>query len=151
MLVVPAIDIPDASYAIDHQRCWMRDVQRAQPDQVIQPIRFRDQPVFIQQEGKGNRMLLQKLRWLEDSLPLLRRDEGQFRARLRNLVLDRLDPSHALYAVRSPGPPQKLRDQPPAPKKTRQGQDPVTVRCLQRKLRRSRSHLQGLGVIEHLW
>jgi hypothetical protein len=104
VLIVSAIDVADVAFAIDDQRRRVRDVQRIHPYQVIQPITFGNYSVLIQKKGKGYGMLFQKLGRFEEPIPLFRGNEGQFRARLRNLFLDRLDPSQALDAIRSPCP-----------------------------------------------
>lgn len=95
-------------------------------------------------------MLFQKLDRFEEPIPLFRGNEGQFRAHLRNLVLDRLDPSQALYAIRSPRPAQKFRDQHAPPQKAGKGQYSLAVCSFERKFRSPRPNLQGFGVIQHL-
>ena len=95
-------------------------------------------------------MFLQIFRRLEHPVPFFRRDKRQLGAACPNRFLDRLDPSHALNAVRSPRPPQEFQNQRPPPQESRKCQDAIPVRCLQRKLRRTHTHFQGFRVIEHL-
>jgi hypothetical protein len=118
VLVIAAVDVTNDSVTVDHQRGRVRDVQGIHPNQVIQPITFGNHSVLIEKKREAYRVLLQKLGRLKHPIPLFGGDVGQFRTRLRNLVLDRLDLSRALDAIRSPRPPQKLRDQNPTPQKT---------------------------------
>lgn len=150
MLIVAAIDVTNGSITVDHQRGRMRDIQGIHPNQVIQPITLGNHSVLVEKKRKTDRVLLQELGRLKHPIPLFGGDVGQFRTRLGDLVLDRLDPSRALDAIRSPRPPQKLGDQNPAPQKTRQSQHALAVGGFERKLRSPRPNLQGFGVVEHL-
>lgn len=95
-------------------------------------------------------MLLQKLSRLEHAVALFCRDEGEFCSGSRDLVLDRLDPSHALNAIGSPGPPQKFRDEYAAPKKSGKCQHSLTVGRLQRKFGSAGADFEIFSVIQHL-
>jgi hypothetical protein len=69
---------------------------------------------------------------------------------LRNLVLDRLDPSHALNAIRSPRPPQKLGNQHCTPQKPGQSQNAIPIGGLECKFRSPLPDLQSFCVVQHL-
>src|SRR5262249_12449318 len=99
------------------------------------PATLGNHSLLVQKERERDGMFLEELARLEKSIPLFRRNVGQLRARLRNFVFDRLDLSHALHAIWSPGTPQELRDQRAAAQKSGQSQYPLAVGCFQGKLR----------------
>src|SRR5215469_10685952 len=150
-LVITAVNEPHVPFAINHQRRRMRDVESIQPHAVIQAVGLRDDPVFIQQKRERDRILLQELHRLEDAIAFFRRDVGQLRSRLLDLTLDRLDPSHALDAIRSPRAAQELQDERRTLQKARQRQNSVAICRVQRKLWRPRAYFQSLRMIEHLF
>src|ERR1700746_1225094 len=135
MLVVAAINVTNGSFAIDDQGCRVRNIERVHANQVIQPVTLGNHSVLVQKKGERDWVFLQKLARLEEAVPLFRRNEGQLRTGLGNLVLDRLGPSHALDAIGSPGTPQELRNQQTAPQKSRQRQHPLAIGGFPRKTR----------------
>jgi hypothetical protein len=98
----------------------MRYVDGIHSQPVIQPVRFGDRAVFIQQERIGHGMGLEKLCRVPHAPGLLRRDVHQFRSGLPDFNFHELYLSHALDAVRSPGTTQKFHDQGSAGQETRQ-------------------------------
>jgi len=95
-------------------------------------------------------MFLQKFSRLENAVALFGCDECQFRSSAHDLVLDRLDPSHALNAVGSPRPPQEVRNQHAAPKESGKRQHAFAVGRFQRKFGSARSNFEIFSVIQHL-
>ena len=150
MLVVAAIDILDGSFAVNHQRRRVRDVQRIHANQVIQPIVLGNHSVFIQKKRKRYRVLFQKLGRLEHAIPLLCSNERQLGPGLRNLVLEstRPEPCAGRNSVTT-YPAETLRSES-APQKSRQSQNSSAIGGFQCKFRGPLSDPQSFRVVEHL-
>jgi len=103
--------------------------------------------VLVEQERERHRMLRQKLFRLEQASALLRRDKEHRRSRLSDLLFQRLELSHALHAVRSPGAAQELQHHRPALQRPGQRVALLPVRRRQLKARRAVPDLQCRGLL----
>ncbi len=86
----------------------------------------------------------------EKTFPLLRGYVQHSGAGAADPIFQWLKLSHALDAVRSPGPAQEFDNQSPSLQEGLQTNLSCAVRRLQRKPRRGRANLQRLGSILHL-
>jgi len=97
--------------ATNDERSRVRDVERVSTPSVMESVGFGHGAILIEQKDTGDGMLLQKFSRLPDAVPLFGGDERQLRSRCFNFRFPRLELSHALHAVRSPGAAQKLKNQ----------------------------------------
>src|SRR5208283_125138 len=102
-LAVAAIEIAHPSVAIDDQRSRARNVNTVGAERVMESVLFGHGSILIEQKRAGDGMLLEKFSRLPHAIPLFRGNERQLCSRRFDLREPRLELSHALHAVRSPG------------------------------------------------
>jgi hypothetical protein len=115
---------------------------------VIQAVKLRDLPVFVQQEGKRDWLFPQKLFRLENAAAFFGGNVDQRSQRL-DPVFVRLQLSHARAAIGSPGASQKLQDQGSAREQRPQSKRSDTIGGGQRELWRLISYRQRFGLVAH--
>src|SRR5215467_6040619 len=101
--------------------------------QMLQSVSPGRHSILVEQERKRNRMLLQILHRIPYAAAFLGGNVG-CRAQI---LLSRLELSHALHAVRSPGAAQKLQNQRPACQQSAEGYLPLAIGRAERKIRRA--------------
>src|SRR5882762_4814268 len=115
----------------------------------MEPVGFGHGAILIEQKGAGDGMLLQELSWLPHAVPLFGGDECQLCSGCFNFLFSRLELSHALHAVWSPGAAQKLEDQRPLREQPTESQRAFTVGRPQGKVWGTRTDLQSFGAVLH--
>src|ERR1700716_759762 len=114
-LVIAAIDVAHCAAAIvvatNDESSRVRDVERGGGKRMMEPVGLGHGPILIKQKDAGDGMLLQELSWLPHAVPLFGGNIRQLCSCCRNFRSPRLQLSHALRAVRSPGAAQKLEHQ----------------------------------------
>ena len=110
-MIAAAVDISHNPATIDDQCGRMRDVDSIQANPVIQAVCLGYATIFVQKNWERNRMFGEELGRLMHPLPLLRRNEDRLRPYALDLLGQRLELSHALDAIRSPGPAQEFQNQ----------------------------------------
>ena len=128
----------------------MRDVNGIRGERVMEPVGFGHGPILIEQKDAGDGMLLQESSRLPHAVPLFGGNERQLCSRCFNFPSPRLELSHALHAVRSPGAAQKLKNQRALREQTAESECALTVGRSQGKIRRARPDLQSVCAVLHV-
>src|ERR1700722_5570735 len=110
-LVVAAIDVTYESSAIYYERRRMRDVDGIGGEGMMETVSFGHRAILVEQKNTGDGMLFEKPQRSPDAISLFRRNEHQLCSRCFNFRHSRLELSHALHAVRSPGAAHELQNQ----------------------------------------
>src|ERR1035438_9199564 len=150
LLSCAAIDVAHRPRPIDHECRGMRDVQRIGSERVMDPVVFGHGAILVQQKGRRDGVLLQKLCRLPYPVALFRCNKHKLRSRNLNFRLSRLELSHALHAVWSPGAAQKLKNCRAMLEEAAESEDAVAVGCGQRKVRSARPDLESFGAVLHV-
>ena len=152
-LVIAPIDVAHHAAAIvvatNDESSRVRDVERVGGERVMEPVGLGHGAILIEQKDAGDGMLLQKLSWLPDAVPLFGGDECQLRCRGFNFLFSRLELSHALHAVRSPGAAQKLENQRALREQATESECAFTVGRSQGKVWGTRTYLESFGAVLH--
>src|SRR6266436_3370956 len=115
----------------------------------MEPVGFGPGAILIEQKDAGEGMLLQEFSWLPDAVPLFGGDECQLCSGGFNFLFSRLELSHALHAVRSPGAAQKLENQRALREQTSESECALAIGCSQGKIWCWRSDFQSVGAVLH--
>src|ERR1700733_365203 len=153
-LIVAAIDVSHESATVAatrYQQCRRtRDINCVCTERMMQPVLLRHTAILIEQKNTLNRMLLKESPRLPNPITPLRRDKRQLRSCLFNLRHPRLELSHALHAIRSPGAAQKLKNQLALGKQSIESKHPLAVGGSHRKPRSNRTNLKSLCAVLHV-
>src|SRR5712664_387766 len=93
----------------------------------MEPVRFGHGAILIEQKDAGDGTLLQEFSRLPHAVPLFGGNKCQLCSRRFNFRFPRLELSHALHAVRSPGAAQKLENQLVLREQTTESECALTV------------------------
>src|ERR1700674_3702099 len=153
-LVVAAIDVAHRAAAVvvatNYQSGRVGDVEGVGAERMMEPVSFGHGPILIKQKDAGDGMLLQEISRFPHAIPLFGRNERQLCSRCFNFLSSRLELSHALHAVRSPGAAQKLENQGALLEQPTESECALTIGRCQGKVRGSRSDFQSFGAVLHV-
>src|SRR5208337_3290751 len=105
----------------------MRNVHGIHAERMMKPVSLGDGTILIQQNRKRDGMLLQEFPRLPCAIAFFGCHECHLRSCRFDFLFSRLKLSHALHAVRSPGPAQKLQDQRPMLEETAEAKYALAV------------------------
>src|ERR1035438_2281642 len=134
VLVIAAVDIAHPPITIDDERGRVRDVNGIGAECVMEPGFPGHGSCLIEQKDAGDGMLLQKSSRPPHAVPLFGGKEHQLGSRRFDFRPSRLELSHALYAVWSPGTAQKLENQRALGKQTIESEQALAIGRSQRKI-----------------
>src|SRR5260221_1481726 len=115
----------------------------------METVGFGQGAILIEEKGAGDGMLLQEFSWLPDTVPLFGGDECQLCSCCFNFRSPRLQLSHALRAVWSPGAAQKFENQRALGEQSSESDCALTIGRSQGKVRGARTDLQSFGAVLH--
>src|ERR1700676_972933 len=153
-LVIAAIDVAHRAAAVvvatNHESSRVRDVERVGGERVMEPVGFGHCAILVEQKDAGDGMLRQELSRLPYSVPLFGGDESQLCSRCFNFLSSRLELSHALHAIRSPGAAQKLENQRALREQVSERECAFAIGRSQGKVWGGRTDLQSFGAVLHV-
>src|ERR1700687_5589164 len=144
-LVIAAIDVAHRAAAVvvatNYEGGRVRDVECIGAERVMEPVGFGHGPILIQQKDAGDGMLLQEFSRFPHAVPLFGGDECQRCSGSFNFLSPRLELSHALHAVWSPGATQKLENQRALREQSAESECALAIGRSQGKIRGARTDL----------
>src|SRR5260221_4644550 len=106
-------------------------------------------PTLMGEKGGADGMLLQEFSWLQATVSLFGGDECELCSCCFNFRSPRLQLSHALRAVWSPGAGEKFENQRALGEQSSESDCALTIGRSQGKVRGARTDLQSFGAVLH--